>query len=1187
MRHILFLLFIALTLQAFAQYPATGNKARLGWQTTGDGLVYRGAIGDTATLDPSGLNNAWMLLDTANGNLYAYRAKAWRLVSGGGGSVSDTLTGEVKGPLDSTYIDTVANIIFTTTTDTTVGVGELEYNDTQGSLIQGLKGGNVTNVIGQQIHQRVLNKTGSPLAKGEAVYLQGSQGNRITVAKAIATVDSTSANTFGIVAESIADNQSGYIITEGLITGLNTNSLTEGAAVYLSPTVAGELTTTKPQAPQHTVYIGVCVKQNAGSGELFVKIRNGQELDELHDVRITSPASNASLYYNTSESVWRDTGAAVLVADTSVMLSPYLKKADTLSLSNRINTKLNISDTSVFARDFQISGTTNRLAMFTGSNTVGNSVVDVTSDTVSIRDYSNSYTTWRFHSNINKRGFIGYPSGTRFYSLVNPSLYAGFMYGDRSAGAQDQQAFTQLTAWNGGGASSGFFSAATTLNGSDSTLYFNISGLSANANPTFPAAQMVIQKGGNVGIATSSPSYKLDVNGTAYINDTLTTRSQNNVAWLRVLRNTGTTIQQRFVNAQNTAYTATSGTVSPTWTNVIDNDNSDFMISSRLVAGTGGNIILDAPEIGINTVSPSRPLHVAGTTAIRIPVGNLAQRGTSDNGDIRVRTDTASMEYYSGAWRTVAPMARVPQSGLANRFSKFNADGLLDTSAVLVQVNGRIGINAATPQVALEINGRMRLSRGTNNTFIGIDAGNDTITGNRNIGIGNGTLSLIGSGTFNIGIGSQVLAANTTGSNNFGIGVQSLLKNTTGSSNVSFGVAAMFENTTGSGNLAIGTSALNKNTTASNNVGIGYAALYNNTIGENNVALGYQALFSSTIVSQNVAIGTGALQTTTGEKSTAIGAYALQSATTGTQNLAIGNNAAVLVAVGSNNTILGSGAAITTSSNSNNTQMDNAVIIGQDARPSASGNSNEIVIGYQGRGNGSNTTTIGNSSTTKTFFQYGETYIGTTTDNGSYNLQVGGNIKATGNISRKSAIVTTSNYTVLDEDTWITCVGSNRITLTLPSASTWPGREIVVQTGTAFGVVSNSSNVYETSSVYSFADTSIIKADYPYAWVKLVSDGTGWIKIQRSPYIITKSITLDFPAVAAQSSYTFSNTFVGGASIGDVVSIGVPSGMPANTIFTGQVSTTDGTVDVKMHNYGTTTTANPPSATFKIAITKF
>jgi hypothetical protein len=208
-----------------------------------------------------------------------------------------------------------------------VGVGEVEYNDTQGSLIQGLKGGNVTNIIGQQLHQRVNNRTGSTLTKGTAVYLSGSQGNRITVAKALGVTDAFSANTFGIVAESIANNQSGYIITEGLITGINTSSLVEDSAVYLSPTVAGGLTSTKPQAPQHTVYIGVCVKSNAGSGELFVKIRNGQELDELHDVRISNPLNNASLYYKSSEGIWRDTTATLLVSDTASMLANYATKA--------------------------------------------------------------------------------------------------------------------------------------------------------------------------------------------------------------------------------------------------------------------------------------------------------------------------------------------------------------------------------------------------------------------------------------------------------------------------------------------------------------------------------------------------------------------------------------------------------------------------------------------------------------------------------------------------------------------------------------------------------------------------------------------------------------------------------------------------------------------------------------------
>lgn len=298
-------------------YPITTNKQRLGWQTTGNGLVYRGRASDTIT-KPSNYTNkdikAYLLVDTVNNVMYSY------IASKGGWKFNNSDTVIIQGatmPFDS--------ITFYTAKDGTVGVGEVEYNDTQGSLIQGLKGGNVTNVIGQQLHQRVNNRTGATLNKGDVVYLSGSQGNRITVAKAIATSDPTSANTFGIVAENIADNASGYVITEGLITNLNTSALTQDSSVYLSGTTAGTLTSTKPQAPIHGVYIGVCVKSNAGSGEIFVKIRNGSELDELHDVQISSPLNNASLYFKSNEGLWRDTTAALLVSDTSSMLTNYLR----------------------------------------------------------------------------------------------------------------------------------------------------------------------------------------------------------------------------------------------------------------------------------------------------------------------------------------------------------------------------------------------------------------------------------------------------------------------------------------------------------------------------------------------------------------------------------------------------------------------------------------------------------------------------------------------------------------------------------------------------------------------------------------------------------------------------------------------------------------------------------------------
>jgi hypothetical protein len=468
------ILFLFISISLYGQYPATGNKQRLGYQTTGDGLVYRGRALDTMTIKSSGLNNAYFILDTVNNILYNY------IKTKGGWNFSNGDTIIIQGvtmPFDS--------ITFNTTKDGTVGVGEVEYNDTQGSLIQGLKGGLVTNVIGQQLHQRVNNRTGSTLAKGTAVYLSGSQGNRITVAKALGVTDAFSANTFGIVSESILNNQSGYIITEGLITNINTSALVEDSAVYLSPTVAGGLTSTKPQAPQHTVYIGVCVKSNAGSGELFVKIRNGQELDELHDVRISNPVNNASLYYKLSEGIWRDTTPTLLVSDTASMLTNYLR-------------------TGVAASTYQLkltnpitgTGTTNYLPKFTGTSTLGNSSI-----------YDNG--------NIG----IGNNNPTVAIDLLNSTSAqsAKIRLSTEFAGA-----VRTLTIGSGDGITWDL------PGGTSQSPYIDVMGGDNSAGggnfiiKTQSSNRFTVRQNGNVGINTTTPSFLLDVNGTTGLQGALT-----------------------------------------------------------------------------------------------------------------------------------------------------------------------------------------------------------------------------------------------------------------------------------------------------------------------------------------------------------------------------------------------------------------------------------------------------------------------------------------------------------------------------------------------------------------------------------------------------------------------------------------------------------------------------------------
>lgn len=165
---------------------------------------------------------------------------------------------------------------------------------------------NASMAVGDPLMYYVNNRTGSTLAKGTAVYISGSQGNRITVAKAQANAESTSSKTFGITNESIANNQSGWVTVAGSITKIDTSAFAEGNTLYLSPTTAGAFTATKPAAPNHLVYVGFVTRAHATVGSIYVKVQNGYELDEIHDVQITSPANGDRLNYDSASGLWKN-----------------------------------------------------------------------------------------------------------------------------------------------------------------------------------------------------------------------------------------------------------------------------------------------------------------------------------------------------------------------------------------------------------------------------------------------------------------------------------------------------------------------------------------------------------------------------------------------------------------------------------------------------------------------------------------------------------------------------------------------------------------------------------------------------------------------------------------------------------------------------------------------------------------
>ena len=146
----------------------------------------------------------------------------------------------------------------------------------------------------------VKNQTGSTVDKGTIVYINGGSGNKPLIALAQANSELTSATTIGMVNADISNNNNGSITLIGPVSGLNTSAYTEGTVLYLSPTVPGGYTSTKPSAPNHLVYVGEVIYSHTNQGTIQTRIQNGYEIDELHDVLITSATTNDFLVRNGS-----------------------------------------------------------------------------------------------------------------------------------------------------------------------------------------------------------------------------------------------------------------------------------------------------------------------------------------------------------------------------------------------------------------------------------------------------------------------------------------------------------------------------------------------------------------------------------------------------------------------------------------------------------------------------------------------------------------------------------------------------------------------------------------------------------------------------------------------------------------------------------------------------------------------
>lgn len=263
--------------------------------------------GDEVLLD-SGFTATNVKIATADDTTMIFN-KEWYL--------GDKITVVVNGQETTSTVTSAALIVDKDAVMVGAGIGEVAGFDKNAALTKRVDDIDSrvynleTSENGIATHVQHSVKAGVAITKGQPVYVTSANGTNMIVGIASNATEATSSKTMGLIDQTVAVNDFANVVTEGLLSGLDTSSATAGDPVWLG--VNGALlygVANKPTAPAHLVYIGLVTRAHANQGEIFVRPQNGFELDELHNVSIGTKVDNNLLAWDSATSLWKNQTAA-------------------------------------------------------------------------------------------------------------------------------------------------------------------------------------------------------------------------------------------------------------------------------------------------------------------------------------------------------------------------------------------------------------------------------------------------------------------------------------------------------------------------------------------------------------------------------------------------------------------------------------------------------------------------------------------------------------------------------------------------------------------------------------------------------------------------------------------------------------------------------------------------------------